>query len=166
MNVQGRKQGISCYKFVTRPWDTIDFSVLFFDLTHPCLLVMMNFLGELYMTLDPEKLRHAMRAWTTGVAIVTSIYEGQQYGMTVNSFTSISWSRRISVTKGFHTQSVVNQCVFVTTHCAERSFDPFAKLPDIIDRFGANRNHFPGCACVQGGDGLFRLPGGELDAGW
>ena len=42
------------------------------------------------MSLDPEKLRHAMRAWTTGVAIVTSMYEGQQYGMTVNSFTSIS----------------------------------------------------------------------------
>ncbi len=42
------------------------------------------------MTLDPEKLRHAMRAWTTGVAIVTAVHEGQQYGMTVNSFTSIS----------------------------------------------------------------------------
>jgi len=39
------------------------------------------------MTLDSEKLRRAMRAWTTGVAIITSIYEGQQYGMTVNSFT-------------------------------------------------------------------------------
>ena len=42
------------------------------------------------MTLDPEQLRHAMRAWTTGVAVVTATHEGQQYGMTVNSFTSIS----------------------------------------------------------------------------
>ena len=42
------------------------------------------------MTLDPEQLRHAMRAWTTGVAVVTAVYDGQRYGMTVNSFTSIS----------------------------------------------------------------------------
>ena len=42
------------------------------------------------MTLDPEQLRHAMRAWTTGVAVVTATHDGQQYGMTVNSFTSIS----------------------------------------------------------------------------
>ena len=43
-----------------------------------------------YMTLDPEQLRHAMRAWTTGVAVVTAAHEDKQYGMTVNSFTSIS----------------------------------------------------------------------------
>lgn len=42
------------------------------------------------MTLDSEQLRHAMRAWTTGVAVVTAQYDGQRYGMTVNSFTSIS----------------------------------------------------------------------------
>jgi flavin reductase (DIM6/NTAB) family NADH-FMN oxidoreductase RutF len=43
-----------------------------------------------HMTLDPEKLRRAMRAWTTGVAIVTARYEDNQYGMTVNSFNSVS----------------------------------------------------------------------------
>ena len=42
------------------------------------------------MTLDPEQLRHAMRAWTTGVAVVTAAHAEQRYGMTVNSFTSIS----------------------------------------------------------------------------
>ena len=31
-----------------------------------------------------------MRAWTTGVAIVTAAYGGQQHGMTVSSFASIS----------------------------------------------------------------------------
>ena len=35
------------------------------------------------MTLDPEQLRQAMRAWTTGITIVTAIHEGQRYGMTV-----------------------------------------------------------------------------------
>ncbi len=42
------------------------------------------------MTLDAEQLRTAMRAWTSGVAIVTATYDGEQHGMTVSSFTSIS----------------------------------------------------------------------------
>ena len=42
------------------------------------------------MTLDPEKLRSAMRAWSAGVTIVAAAHEGQRHGMTVNSFTSIS----------------------------------------------------------------------------
>ncbi len=31
-----------------------------------------------------------MRSWATGVAIVSTTYEGTQHGMTINSFTSIS----------------------------------------------------------------------------
>ena len=42
------------------------------------------------MTLDSENLRAAMRAWSAGVTVVTTVYEGQAHGMTVNSFTSIS----------------------------------------------------------------------------
>lgn len=42
------------------------------------------------MTLDSEQLRHAMRAWTTGVTVVTALHDGVQHGMTVNSFTSVS----------------------------------------------------------------------------
>jgi flavin reductase (DIM6/NTAB) family NADH-FMN oxidoreductase RutF len=42
------------------------------------------------MTLDSEQLRAAMRAWTTGVTIVTAEFNGVKHGMTVNSFTSIS----------------------------------------------------------------------------
>ena len=42
------------------------------------------------MTLDAEQLRAAMRAWTSGVTVVTAVYDGEQHGMTVNSFTSIS----------------------------------------------------------------------------
>jgi flavin reductase (DIM6/NTAB) family NADH-FMN oxidoreductase RutF len=42
------------------------------------------------MALDPEQLRAAMRAWTSGVTVVTAAYRGEQHGMTVNSFTSVS----------------------------------------------------------------------------
>ena len=39
---------------------------------------------------DAESLRHAMRQWATGVAIVTSAHNGMAHGMTVTSFTSVS----------------------------------------------------------------------------
>ncbi len=42
------------------------------------------------MTLDPEQLRRAMRAWTTGVAVIMAAHDSQSYGMTINSFTSLS----------------------------------------------------------------------------
>ncbi len=31
-----------------------------------------------------------MRAWTTGVTVVTAVWGGEQHGMTVNSFTSVA----------------------------------------------------------------------------
>jgi len=95
------------------------------------------------MTFDPERLRRAMRAWTTGVAIVTSIYEGHQYGMTVNSFTSISLEPPlISVTlkRLTHTHDLVVKsgmfAITVLTAAQKELSDRFAgKIPDIIDRF-------------------------------
>jgi flavin reductase (DIM6/NTAB) family NADH-FMN oxidoreductase RutF len=95
------------------------------------------------MPLDPEKLRHAMRAWTTGVVIVTSMYEGQQYGMTVNSFTSISLEPPlISVTlkRLTHTHDLVVKSgmfsVTILTAAQKELSDRFAgKMPNIIDRF-------------------------------
>ena len=42
------------------------------------------------MTLDPELLRRAMRTWTTGVAVLTASHNGETYGMTINSFNSLS----------------------------------------------------------------------------
>ena len=95
------------------------------------------------MALDSEKLRQAMRAWTTGVAIVTSIYEGQQYGMTVNSFTSISLEPPlISVTlkRLTHTHDLVVKSgmfsVTILTAAQKELSDRFAgKMLNIINRF-------------------------------
>ena len=95
------------------------------------------------MTLDSEKLRRAMRAWTTGVAVVTSIYEDQQYGMTVNSFTSISLEPpliSVALRQLTHTHElVVKSGMFSITilGAAQKELsDRFAgKLPNITNRF-------------------------------
>ena len=95
------------------------------------------------MPLDPEKLRRAMRAWTSGVVIVTSIYEGKQYGMTVNSFTSISLEPPlicVTLKRLTHTHDLVVKSgmfsVTVLTAAQKELSDRFAgKMPNIIDRF-------------------------------
>jgi flavin reductase (DIM6/NTAB) family NADH-FMN oxidoreductase RutF len=95
------------------------------------------------MTLDPEKLRHAMRAWTTGVAIVTSIYADQQYGMTINSFTSVSLEPPlicVTLKRLTHTHDLVVKSgmfsVTILTSAQKDLSDRFAgKLPNITDRF-------------------------------
>lgn len=95
------------------------------------------------MTLDPEQLRRAMRAWTTGVTVVTATHDGQRYGMTVNSFTSISLEPPlISVTlkRLTHTHELIERSgEFAITILASDQgglSDRFAgKIPDITDRF-------------------------------
>jgi flavin reductase (DIM6/NTAB) family NADH-FMN oxidoreductase RutF len=39
---------------------------------------------------NPDELRNALRFWTTGVSVVTSIDQEQRHGMTVSSFASLS----------------------------------------------------------------------------
>jgi flavin reductase (DIM6/NTAB) family NADH-FMN oxidoreductase RutF len=59
-----------------------------------------------------EQLRSAMRAWTTGVAVVTAAHEGQLHGMTVSSFTSVSLDPPlivVSLSNGSHTQDLVRK---------------------------------------------------------
>jgi len=95
------------------------------------------------MTLDSEQLRHAMRAWTTGVTVVTAIHNGQRYGMTVNSFTSISLEPplvSLALKKLTHTHELVEKSgeFSVTTLASNQKelSDRFAgKHPDVKDRF-------------------------------
>lgn len=95
------------------------------------------------MTLDSDELRRAMRAWTTGVAVVTAAHDGQRYGMTVNSFTSVSLEPPVvSVTlkQLTHTHDLVDKssAFAVTILAADQKelSDRFAgKRPEIHDRF-------------------------------
>ena len=98
---------------------------------------------EKIMTLDPEQLRHAMRAWTTGVAVVTAQHDGHRYGMTVNSFTSISLDPpliSVALKQLTHTHELVEKSgefsvTILASHQKELS-DRFAgKSPMIHDRF-------------------------------
>jgi flavin reductase (DIM6/NTAB) family NADH-FMN oxidoreductase RutF len=95
------------------------------------------------MTLDPEQLRHAMRAWTTGVAVVTAQHDGQRYGMTVNSFNSISLEPpliSVVLKQLTHTHDLVVKSnefsVTILSSNQKELSDRFAgKLPHIHDRF-------------------------------
>jgi flavin reductase (DIM6/NTAB) family NADH-FMN oxidoreductase RutF len=95
------------------------------------------------MTLDSEQLRRAWRAWTTGVAVMTAVHDGQRYGMTVNSLASVSLEPPVvSVTlrQLTHTHDlVVKSGEFSVTVLSSNQgglSDRFAgKIPDIKDRF-------------------------------
>jgi flavin reductase (DIM6/NTAB) family NADH-FMN oxidoreductase RutF len=95
------------------------------------------------MTLDAEQLRHAMRAWTTGVTVVTAAHAGQQYGMTVNSFTSLSLEPplvSVALKRLTHTHELVEKSgefsVTILSAAQKELSDRFAgKHPQIQDRF-------------------------------
>lgn len=95
------------------------------------------------MTLNSEQLRRAMRAWTTGVTVVTAKHDDRQYGMTVNSFTSISLEPplvSVALRQLTHTHELVELSgeFAVTILAADQKelADRFAgKIPEIKDRF-------------------------------
>jgi len=95
------------------------------------------------MTMDPEQLRQAMRAWTTGVTVVTASHENQLYGMTVNSFTSISLDPpliSVALKQLTHTHELIQKSgEFALTILASNQgelSDRFAgKIPGMADRF-------------------------------
>lgn len=111
--------------------------------------------------ISSEYLRHAMRQWTTGVAIVTSLLGDQRRGMTVNSFTSLSLEPPlVTVTLAINTrtQMMVEQSgVFGVTILNENQAeisDRFAgRIPEGSDRFAGLETFqlTSGASFIQGG---------------
>jgi flavin reductase (DIM6/NTAB) family NADH-FMN oxidoreductase RutF len=105
---------------------------------------MMNYMENItFMTLDSEKLRAAMRAWSAGVTVVTAVHESHKHGMTVNSFTSISLDPAlitVSLRADTRTHELVTKAraFGLTMLSVEQSkiSDLFAgKMTEIEDRF-------------------------------
>jgi flavin reductase (DIM6/NTAB) family NADH-FMN oxidoreductase RutF len=92
--------------------------------------------------LDPEQLRQSMRAWVSGVTIVTASHAGELHGMTVSSFTSVALEPPliiISLQTASRTQNLVSQAkAFAVTILAEGQqelSDRFAgRVADAEDR--------------------------------
>jgi flavin reductase (DIM6/NTAB) family NADH-FMN oxidoreductase RutF len=93
-------------------------------------------------TLDSEQLRQAMRAWTSGVTIVTATHAGERHGMTVSSFTSIALDPPViivSLQTDSRTHNLIAQSnafgVTILAQGQEKLSDLFAgRTPDIVDR--------------------------------
>jgi flavin reductase (DIM6/NTAB) family NADH-FMN oxidoreductase RutF len=90
-----------------------------------------------------ESLRDVMRGWPTGVAVVTSQFEGRFHGMTVNSLASVSLDPPIivvSLANQARTWSLVNAsqtfAVTLLDSTQQHIADIFAgKVADDADRF-------------------------------
>lgn len=105
------------------------------------------------MPISSDELKQLMRSWTTGVAIVTSVYQSEQHGMTVNSFTSISIDPPVIVVtlaKNTRTYRLVKNskkfAVSVLSFLQHEVSDRFAgKRSEESDRFkGLAINHLEG----------------------
>lgn len=111
--------------------------------------------------LDPEQLRRSMRAWTSGVTVVTASHAGEQHGMTVSSFTSIALEPPmiiISLQTGSRTHELVSQAnAFAVTILAagqQDLSDRFAgRAPGTEDRLAGIETEFlsTGAPFIKGG---------------
>jgi flavin reductase (DIM6/NTAB) family NADH-FMN oxidoreductase RutF len=95
------------------------------------------------MSIDPEIFRQAMRAWATGVTVVTSAHDGVRHGMTVSSFTSLSVTPPqvlVAISHNVRTHKLITNSGFfgVSILSSEQQAisDRFAgRIPDAQDRF-------------------------------
>ena len=102
------------------------------------------------MVVKADQLKQVMRNWTTGVAIVSSCFNGDTHGMTVNSFTSISIDPAmvvVTLANNTHTcQMVKKSLVFGVTILSSQQksvSDRFAgKVSDVENRFSGLNTFF------------------------
>lgn len=91
---------------------------------------------------DPEQLRLAMRAWSSGVTVVTAVHGSERHGMTVSSFTSVSIEPPLIIIS-LHTESRTHRLVHaagafavsILSNNQSDLSDRFAGRTDDEDRF-------------------------------
>ena len=113
------------------------------------------------MSITAEEFKQVMRNWTTGVAIITSEFQGHIHGMTVNSFTSISLEPPIvivSLANQTRTCELVKRShvfgVTILSLAQKEISDCFAgKVAENEDRFAGLETFFLGSSCplISGG---------------
>lgn len=117
-------------------------------------MMKINMENLIIKTLDSEEMRSVMRVWSAGIAVVSAVHDGVTYGMTVNSFTSISLYPAfvsVSLQKSTRTHDLAFKShTFGVTMLAESQAelsDIFAgRKPEIEDRFA----HVPTETLVTG----------------
>jgi len=103
--------------------------------------------------INPEQLKQAMRAWVTGVVIVTGNHAGQTHGMTANSFNAIALDPPtiiIALQNHSRTREIVqNGGVFgvsiLESTCRLLGIDPFNQLymTEAVNLSGRQTPGFP-----------------------
>jgi flavin reductase (DIM6/NTAB) family NADH-FMN oxidoreductase RutF len=96
-------------------------------------------------TIDTKELRRALGAFTTGVAVVTTISDlGKRHGVTVNSFSSVSldpplvlWSQAVTAkshsafkeSNRFAVNIMADDQIHISNHFAKSAEEKFTDLP-------------------------------------
>ena len=112
-------------------------------------------------TVDSEQLRQTMRAWTSGVTVVTATHAGARHGMTVSSFTSVALDPPliiISLQVNSRTHALISQArsfaVTVLSADQQEISDRFAgRVADTEDRLAGLETEtlVTGAPCLVGG---------------
>lgn len=95
------------------------------------------------MSIDPASFRQTMAQWSTGVTVVTTLIEGENYGMTASSFNSLSLEPTlVSVHIGKHVRAhdAILQSGFFAINVLSADQMEIGKrfagmMPEITDRF-------------------------------
>lgn len=90
------------------------------------------------MTLDPDQLRRSMRAWSSGVTIVTAADESGRHGMTVSSFTSVSLEPPLIIVS-LHTGSRTHRMISATGAFAVNILS--LEQREVSERFAGRDGH-------------------------
>lgn len=114
--------------------------------------------------MDQESFRHACARWATGVAVATVMGADQQpHGLTVSSFTIVSWHPHLVLVSIDHRSSTYRHFALAHSYSIHILGDDQEELSARFSRPGEDR--FAGLAWSKGTTGAPVIPGAlaELD---